>query len=55
MILIAFLGLTFRGNDRKPFYVPIGVIGVYLVAERGYSRKIKREAILNKIKNSSRK
>jgi len=55
MILIAFLGLTFRGDDRKPFYVPLGVIGVYLVAERGYSRKIKREAILNKIKNSSRK
>ena len=55
LIIIACLGLTLRENGKKYFYVPIGVIGVYLVAERGLSRKIKREAILNKIKNSSRK
>ena len=55
MILIAFLGLTFRVNTRKPFYVPIGIIGVYLIAEREYNRNIKRKDILNKIKNFSRK
>ena len=55
MILIAFLGLTFRENKKKSFYIPIGIIGVYLVAEREYSRKTKREDILNKIKNFSRK
>ena len=55
MILISFLGLTFRENKKKYFYVPIGIIGVYLIAEKEFNRKIKREDILNKIKNFSRK
>ena len=52
MILIAILGFTFRDNNRKHFYIPIGVIGVYLVAERVYRRKTDRYRILNRIKNS---
>ena len=55
MILIAFLGITFRENRNKYFYVPIGIIGVYLVVEREYNRKLNRQNILNKIKNFSRK
>ena len=55
LILIAFLGLTFRENRKKHFYVPIGIIGVYLVAEKEYHRKTNRAEILNKIKNFSRK
>ena len=55
MILIAFLGITFRENEKKQFYVPIGIIGVYLVAEKEYHRKTNRAEILNKIKNFSRK
>ena len=55
MILIAFLGLTFRGNSKKHFYLPIGIVGIFLVAEGEYSRKTNRENILNKIKNFSRK
>ena len=51
MIIIAFLGLTFRENKKKFFYVPIGLTGIYLVAEREYNRRINRENILNKIKN----
>ena len=51
MILIAILGFTFRDNNRKHFYIPIGVIGVYLVAEREYRRKTDRYRILNRIKN----
>ena len=51
LILIAFLGLTFRENKNKHFYVPIGIVGVYLVAERAYNRK----KILSKIKKFSRK
>ena len=50
MILIAFLGLTFRENRKKYFYIPIGIVGVYLVVEREYTRKTNREDILNKIK-----
>ena len=55
MILIAFLGITFRENRNKYFYIPIGIIGVYLVAEREFNRKTNRLNILNKIKNFSRK
>ena len=55
MILIAFLGITFRENRNKYFYIPIGIIGVYLVAEREFNRKTNRHDILNKIKNFSRK
>ena len=55
MILIAFLGITFRENRNKYFYVPIGIIGVSLVAEREFNRKTNRQDILNKIKNFSRK
>ena len=55
MIFIAFLGLTFRENGKKHFYVPLGIIGVYLVAEKEYHRKTNRAEILNKIKNFSRK
>ena len=55
MILIAFLGFTFRENRNKYFYVPIGIVGVYLVAEREFNRKTNREDILNKIRNFSKK
>ena len=55
MIVIAISGLTFRAHHKKHFYIPIGVVGVYLVAEREYRRKINRYHILNKIKNFSRK
>ena len=51
MILIAFLGFIFRDSEKKNFYVPIGIIGVYLVAEKEYNRKTNRAEILNKIKN----
>ena len=51
MILIAFLGITFRENRNKYFYIPIGIIGVYLVAEKEYHRRTNRAEILNKIKN----
>jgi len=54
MILIAFLGITFRENSKKHFYIPIGIIGVYLVVEREYNRKFHRKDILNKIKNFSK-
>jgi len=55
MILISFLGITFRESEKKNFYIPIGIIGIYLVAEREYNRKTSREDVLNKIKNFSRK
>ena len=55
MILIAFVGLTFRENGKKNFYAPVGIVGVYLIAEGEYNRKTNRGDILKKIKNFSRK
>ena len=50
MILIAFLGFIFRDSEKKNFYVPIGIIGIYLVVERACHRRNIRGDILNKIK-----
>ena len=51
MILISAVGLIFRGNSRKIFYVPIGVMGVVIILERGISRQLNRKNILKKIKS----
>ena len=55
MILISILGFTFRDNRKKNFYLPIGIIGIFLVAEKEYNRKNNRKEIFNKIKNFPRK
>ena len=54
MVIIACLGFTFRESRKKKFYIPIGIIGIYLVAQREYIRKTNRENILKKIKNFSK-
>ena len=55
MIVISILGFTFRSNLKKNFYLPIGIIGIYLLIERELSRKINRKNILLKIKFFSKK
>ena len=49
MILISLIGLIFRDNSKKIFYIPIGLMGIGIIFERGVSRKINRENILKKI------
>ena len=51
MILISAVGLIFRGNSRKIFYLPIGVMGVVIILERVISRQLDRKNILKKIKS----
>ena len=51
MILISAVGLIFRDNSRKIFYLPIGVMGVVIILERGISRQLNRKNILKKIKS----
>ena len=51
MILISAVGLIFRDNSKKIFYLPIGVMGVVIILERGFSRQLDRKNILNKIKS----
>ena len=51
MILISAVGLIFRDNSRKIFYLPIGVMGIVIILERGISRQLDRKNILKKIKS----
>ena len=51
MIIISFIGLIFRDNSRKIFYLPIGLMGIVIILEKGISRKLDRKNILKKIKS----
>ena len=51
MIFISLLGLMYRDNSRKIFYLPIGLMGIVIILERVISRKLDRKDILNKIKS----
>jgi len=51
MILISAMGLIFRDNSRKIFYLPIGLMGIVIILERGISRQLDRKNIFKKIKS----
>ena len=51
MILISAMGLIFRDNSRKIFYLPIGLMGIVIILERGLKRHFDRKMILKKIKS----
>ena len=51
MILISAIGLIFRDNSRKIFYLPIGLMGFVIILEGGISRQLDRKNILKKIKS----
>ena len=51
MILISAIGLIFRNNSRKIFYLPVGLMGIVIILEKGISRKVDRKNILKKIKS----
>ena len=51
MIFISGIGLIFRTNSRKIFYLPIGLMGISIILERGIKRQLDRKNILKKIKS----
>ena len=51
MIIISSIGLLFRDNSKKIFYLPIGLMGIVIILERGMSRQLDRKNILKKIKS----
>ena len=51
MILMSAIGLIFRDNSRKIFYLPIGLMGIVIILEKGMSRQLDRKNILKKIKS----
>ena len=50
MILISAIGLIFRDNSRKIFYLPVGLVGVSVILEKDIRRRLERKNILKKIK-----
>ena len=51
MIFISAIGLIFRDNSKKIFYLPIGLMGIVIILERGMSRQLDRKNIFKKIKS----
>ena len=51
MILLSIVGFISREDSKKIFYVPIGLMGMYIILEKELSRGIKRKKILIKIKS----
>ena len=51
MILVSASGLIFRKSSRKIFYLPIGLMGIVIILEKGISRQLDRKNILKKIKS----
>ena len=50
MVLISALGLFLSNDKKKIFYMPIGLVGIFIISEKEVSRKLKRQSILKKIK-----
>ena len=51
MIFISGIGLIFKDNSSKIFYLPIGLMGIVIILERVISRQMDRKNILKKIKS----
>ena len=50
MLLIAISGFNLRSQNKKIFYLPLGMISFYLIIEKELNRRSKRKDILNKVK-----
>ena len=51
MILLSLIGFISRKNNKKIFYLPIGLMGILIISEKEFSRRLKRKKILTKIKS----
>ena len=51
MIFISAMGLIFRNNYSKIFYLPIGLMGISILLEKDLKRRLDRKKIFKKIKS----
>ncbi len=51
MIFISAIGFILRENNRKIFYVPIGLMGICIILEKDLRRRLSRKNIFKKIKS----
>ena len=50
MVLISAIGMIFRENTKKFYYLPIGLMGISIILEKDVRRRLDRKNILKKIK-----
>ena len=50
MVFLSAIGLLYRDNSRKIFYLPMGFMGIVIIVEKGLSRQVDRKNLLQKIK-----
>ncbi len=55
MIFISVIGFIFRSNNKRIFYLPIGLMGISIILEKSVSRKYNRNKIFKKIKSYQKK
>ncbi len=51
MILLSIIGFLSRQESKRILYMPIGLMGIFIISEKEFSRGIKRKRILKKIKS----
>ena len=51
MIFISAMGLILRDKTRKIFYLPIGLMGISIILEKDFRRRLDRKNIFQKIKS----
>ena len=51
MIFFSTIGLISNGDNKQIFYLPIGLMGIVIIIENYFSRKLRRQRILKKIKS----
>ncbi len=51
MILVSAFGLIIRENNKRIFYLPIGMMGILIILEKDVRRKLDRKNMLKKIKS----
>ena len=49
MIVMSVIGLILRDENRKIFYLPIGLMGISIILEKEVRRRLDRENMLKKI------
>ena len=51
MIFLSIIGLILRKDSKKIFYLPIGLMGIFIISEKELNRGLKRKKIFKKIKS----
>ena len=51
MIFLSAIGLIFKENKRKIFYLPFGAMGIAIILVKDVRRRLNRKNIFEKIKS----